>query len=207
MKKLASLLAVTSLLGGAGVSFPAYAEPPAEQANAVFDMGVKVGDTLPKVNGAVLSVVGSDGEHADFDSLKGNNGLVVAFVRSADWCPYCKKQMIDLETVAADLEAKGFPLVALSYDAPETLAKFKAKQELSYSLVSDTNSANIKAFDLLNDAYKEGSKAYGVPHPAVYIIDNEGVVKAKLMEEGFKNRPASEVVFQAVDVVSKAAAE
>ncbi|MFC7291505.1 peroxiredoxin family protein [Hirschia litorea] len=206
MKKLASLLAVTSLLGGA-LSLPAFAEHHAEQAPAVFDVGVKVGETIPMAEGGLLSVIGSDGEKADFDSLKGDKGLVVAFVRSADWCPYCKKQMIDLDAIAESVATQGYPLVAVSYDAPEKLAKFKMKNELSYTLASDTGSANIKAFGLLNDAYKEGSKAHGVPHPAVYIIDNEGVVKAKLMEEGFKNRPASEVVFQAVDVVSKAVSE
>lgn len=165
----------------------------------VFDAGIAVGSAVPKLDGVALSVIGSDGKTTDFEALKGDNGAVVVFVRSADWCPYCKKQLIALESIAADLAAKGYPLIAISYDEPNKLAKFKAKRELSFALVSDAESANIKAFGLLNEKYDEDSRMHGIPHPAIFIIGGDGVVKAKLMEEGYKARPAPDAVMSAIN--------
>jgi hypothetical protein len=36
------------------------------------------------------------GNRRSFDSLKGPRGLVLIFSRSADWCPYCKTQLADV---------------------------------------------------------------------------------------------------------------
>ncbi len=167
------------------------------------EIGLKVGDTIPTGEAAAKVVTGVDGATSTLEALKGTNGATFVFVRSADWCPFCKKQMKDMENVAAQLDELGYPLVAISYDAPETLAAFKEKQNLSYQLVSDTASANIKAFGLLNTKYEEGSKAYGIPHPAVLVVGSDNTVAVKLMEEGYKERPASEVVLSAVQSIQK----
>ncbi len=49
-------------------------------------------------------------------------------------------------------------------------------------MLSDEKSAMIDAFDLRDPQYKPGSKAHGVPRPAIFIIDAEGVIRA-LSEE------------------------
>lgn len=202
MKKFVSSLLTACVLvtGSVSVAYAGHHENKEEHAH---EIGMSVGQAIPAENGVSLALKNEMAEDVSFQDLKGENGVVVAFVRSADWCPFCKKQLVDLEKIASQLSEQGYPLVSISYDAPEKLAAFKAKRKLSYTLASDTASANIKAFGLLNEKYEMGSKAYGIPHPAIYIIGNDGIVKAKLMEEGFKKRPASDLVLETVLAVSK----
>ena len=68
-----------------------------------------------------------------FADLMGTNGLVLMFVRSADWCPYCQAQLIEVNGGNAEIEKRGYRVAALSYDSPAILQAFAAKQvEASY---------------------------------------------------------------------------
>ena len=84
---------------------------------------------------------------------------MIAFVRSAAWCPYCQAQLKDLQSIAGPLAGKGFPLVSISYDSPEVLAKFAAKHDIKYSMLSDKGSVLIDAFNIRDPQYKEGTFA------------------------------------------------
>ncbi|ACT59931.1 peroxiredoxin family protein [Hirschia baltica] len=203
MKSVLGAVLTASLL----LSAPLALAEDHKKKDHVQEIGLAVGKAVPTVEDEAIGVVSSAGDVTSLPALMGEKGVTVAFVRSADWCPYCKKQMIDLDKIAPQLEKLGFPLVALSYDAPETLAKFKEKHELSYTFVSDTDSANIKAFGLLNEKYEVGSRAYGIPHPAVMVISSDNVIVEKLMEEGYKKRPASEAVLEAVQSVQQETVE
>jgi len=44
------------------------------------------------------------GQTQTFDSLKGTNGLLLMFNRSADWCPFCKSQLIDFESARKNFD-------------------------------------------------------------------------------------------------------
>lgn len=146
-----------------------------------------------------VALVDTAGATQTFASLAGTRGTVVAFVRSADWCPYCKKQLIDLNAAAAPLAAAGWTLVAVSYDPVETLAAYKADKNLSYELLSDEGSVAIKAFNLLNTDMKPGSRFEGIPHPAILFIEADGEIVTTLREDGYKNRPAVELVIEAAE--------
>jgi cytochrome oxidase Cu insertion factor (SCO1/SenC/PrrC family) len=41
------------------------------------------------------------------DALMGPNGLMLVFSRSADWCPYCKTQLVELQSRLPELRRKG----------------------------------------------------------------------------------------------------
>ncbi len=99
----------------------------------------------------------------------------------------------------APLAERGYNLVALSYDPPEVLTGFTAKQQIPYSFLSDQGSKTIDAFRLRDPQYKPDSFAFGVPMPAIFVISPRGVVQAKLAEEGYKTRPPVSAVLAAVD--------
>lgn len=164
----------------------------ADRAAMAADMriGPVVGQPAPAV-----SVTGPDGM-VGFTDLAGEKGTVVAFFRSADWCPYCKKQLIDLKDAAAPLAEDGWTLVGVSYDPPETLADFKAAKALPYGLYSDAGSAAIDAFGLRNPDVPAGSRYDGIPHPAIVFIAADGTVKALMREEGYKDRPAVDAIME-----------
>ena len=53
--------------------------------------------------------------------VMGKNGVVLMFFRSADWCPYCQAQLIDMNGGVPEIEKRGYRVAALSYDSPEIL--------------------------------------------------------------------------------------
>ena len=89
--------------------------------------------------------------------------------------------------------------MAVSYDPVETLAAYQADKGLSYELLSDDGSAAIKAFNLLNTDMKPGSRYEGIPHPASLFISADGKIVTTLREDGYKNRPAVDLVIETVE--------
>ena len=152
-----------------------------------------------------FSAVTTTGETVSFADISGENGAVVVFSRSLDWCPYCKAQALELETVTADLEAQGWPLNLITYDAPEILAAYSAEKSLSYTLLSDTDSAMIDAYGLRNTEMPAGSRFDGVPHPAIIYVKADGEVAGVQKEEGFKTRPPTEGIPQLVTLINQGA--
>lgn len=171
---------------------------PSAAQGASKELGMAVGATAPPIAGITQA-----GQAATFETLRGKKGLVLAFVRSADWCPFCKQQLKDLNTIADDLEKRGFALAALSYDSVEILAKFSKGSKISYTLLSDPNSAVINAFGLRNVEVAGNKRFDGIPHPAIFIIGADGVVLDKLYEESYRKRPHTDVVLKAVDAASR----
>ena len=53
-------------------------------------------------------------------------------------------------------------------------------------MLSDPESKTIDAYHIRNEAAK--GKAVGVPNPGTFILDQEGVIRAKLFLEGFRDR-------------------
>lgn len=153
--------------------------------------GLKVGENAPE-----FTLVSASGEAVSLTELLDNGPVVLAFVRSADWCPFCRRQLQDLEKSRSAIEATGAQLVALSYDAVETQAQAMQKLGLTYPLLSDPGSLTIKAYDLLNEEAK--GRAMGVPHPAIFIIDSAGTIRVKLMEESYRDRPASAEIIKGI---------
>jgi peroxiredoxin len=80
-------------------------------------------------------------------------------------------------------------LVVITYDSADLLKRVAAKRGITFLLLSDPGSKTIDAFGLLN---KEASgRAQGVPHPGVFILDREGVIRKKLFQDGYKERHSS----------------
>lgn len=163
-----------------------------------MDLGPAVGSAIPHQ----LDSVDSEGKARSFENLVGDKGATVVFYRSAKWCPFCQKQLIGLKDIAKQAEDMGYPLVGVSYDEPKILSRFIKRRGLNYTLVSDKDSVIIDAFGIRNEDFKEGHYAYGVPHPLIAIVDKNGVIKAKLYEEGYKNRPQHEAILEALKEVS-----
>ncbi len=70
-------------------------------------------------------------------------------------------------------------LFAISVDSPDVSREFAkkitsdGKGEVGFPLLSDPEHRTIDAYGLRDPAY-EGQKVYGIPHPAVYVINKQG---------------------------------
>ena len=98
------------------------------------DLGPDIGSTIP--------------ETARFEDAMGAEGATIVFVRSVDWCPFCKKQVIELGEASDDFDAEGRPLIFVSYDAEKKQMAFAKKNDLDEAFVADEGSALIKAFGI-----------------------------------------------------------
>jgi peroxiredoxin len=167
-------------------------------ANPDFDLGPAVGSTSPSLG----SPQDSTGTPRAMTSLVGERGVVLFFFRSAAWCPFCQLQLMELNGGVAEMAKRGYSLVGVSYDTPAIQARFIANQGIKFTLLSDPKSEIIDRFKLRDPQYKPGTRAFGVPKPAIFILNREGVVKAKLYEDAYTKRPPLKLVLETLTKVS-----
>jgi peroxiredoxin len=166
-----TLLCLLTLLVPAGI---AAAEQP----------GLKVGETAQD-----FTLASSAGGSLSLKTALAQGPVALIFVRSAEWCPFCRRQLADLQAARAEIEAAGVQLIAVSYDAPATGVAAAKKLGLTYPLLSDPDSQVITAYGLLN--HEATGKGTGIAHPVAFIIDRQGVIRAKLMRDNYRDRPES----------------
>jgi peroxiredoxin len=164
-------------------------------ANPTYDLGPATGTKVPTI-GMPLD---ENGKPRSLESLMGDKGVVLFFFRSAAWCPYCQLQLMDLNGGLAGIEKRGYRLAGISYESPSVDADFIKNRGLKYTLLSDPKSEIIDRYKLRDPQYKKGSRAYGVPQPIIFVLDPEGVVKAKLYESTFQKRPPVGLVIDTLD--------
>lgn len=157
---------------------------------------LNVGDVLP-----AISAVDQDGNEHSLAQLSGENGLILIMSRSFDWCPFCIRQLQQLVESEAQFNAIGFNVATMTYDSVATLKEAEEEYETTFPLLHDEDSAHIKAMGILNMQYEPGNRAYGIPYPGIFVLDNNGVIRAKLAEEDYRMRPDFSLVLEAAQAV------
>jgi hypothetical protein len=95
---------------------------------------------------------------------------------------------VELQRRYDDIRKQGLGLIAVSYDPPETLKKFADSRGITFPLVADPGSAIIRAYGILNEGEKAGSRTYGIPHPGTFIVDRRGRVVSRFFESAYQER-------------------
>lgn len=178
------LIALTTL------ALPSYM--PAKAAS-VLDGALNVGDTIP-----VLTTLDSAGHPVTLETISGEKGAIFMFVRSLDWCRYCKVQVNEWNIKADAFVEAGYPVSIISYDKPETSQLFTKSQNITMKTLYDKDSKMIKAFGILNDKYDADSRFYGIPHPFIYVINKNGKITHRYAEESYQDRPSADTVLEAL---------
>lgn len=182
MRVFAALIAAAAL----SLAGPALAQ--------THDFGPAVGDVLPAIeapdqSGAVRSVA----------LLGGEQGLVLAVTRAADWCPYCQAQLIGLEGIRGEIESRGWKLASISTDTPQELARFIERRHIGFTMLSDEQAQIVRQLNLLDPTQPPNNRHNGLPVPTILFVSPEGAVLAKLGDANFRVRPAPETVIATLD--------
>jgi peroxiredoxin len=151
-----------------------------------------VGASLPAID-----AVDQNGQRHTFADLTGEKGLVLVLSRSFDWCPYCIAQLERLVTVQAQFAALGINVAAMTYDPVATLMEAQEEYGATFPLLYDEGNTHVKAMGILNTQYSPGERAYGIPYPGIFLLDAQGVIRAKLAEQDYKLRPEFSLVLEA----------
>jgi len=156
--------------------------------------GLQVGTKAPD-----FALKDASGREVSLQSLLAKGKVALAFYRSADWCPYCMAQMKDLQANLTKIQGAGVTLVGISYDSPETLTRVLGKHGLTFPLLADAGSRTIDAYGIRNQEAK--GRAAGVAHPVLFLLDQQGVIRAKLMRDNYKDRPEVDEIIAAASSI------
>ena len=160
--------------------------------------GLKVNDKAPN-----FSAKDQNGKTVELNKLIKSGSVVIVFYRG-EWCPYCNKQLMELEDSMALITNKEASIIAVSPEKQENITKTIQKTKATYSIISDDSmkimSAYKVAFELdeqTNEKYKKwginlsdknGNNGNNLPVPAVYIINKEGKITYRYFDVNYKNR-------------------
>ena len=178
-------MAVAAAGGVAAVQQPQrdqVAQPTQATVN-VSHLGPQVGERVPD-----FTLVDQENHRRTLQSLMGPRGLVLLFYRSADWCPYCKTQLVEEQGAYDQVRKNGYGLAALSYDPVPVLAGFSRRRGITFPLLSDTGSLVIKRYGLLNTTIPTTNELFGYPFPGTFVLNREGVVTARFFEDTYQER-------------------
>jgi peroxiredoxin len=143
--------------------------------------------------------------------LIGDAPLVIAFHRG-HWCPYCRM------TVAAIAEAQTrlapARIVAISAEVQRFTRRIRAEAGARFSFLSDIDAdyaASIGLAIVVEPAMREvmkrsgtripdfqGSKGWILPIPAVFVLDSQGIVRARHVDPDYRRRMEIDELVSAV---------
>ena len=140
---------------------------------------LKSGDAAPE-----FELTSDAGERVKLTDFAGKR-ILLYFYPKAD-TPGCTKQACALRDIHPDVAEKDIVVIGISPDPPEKLAKFRAKYELPFVLLSDPDHAVAEAYGAWGEKRLYGRSFLGILRTHV-AIDAEG----RLIEYRLKVKPLS----------------
>ena len=115
------------------------------------------------------------GEAVRLSALKGRQVVVYFYPR--DDTPGCTRQACGIRDAWEAFAATGAAVLGISRDGQDSHAKFRAKYELPFTLLSDPDHAVAEAYGAWGEKTMYGKKVMGIVRSTV-VIGADGKVKA-----------------------------
>ncbi|MGP3970236.1 thioredoxin-dependent thiol peroxidase [Streptomyces sp. 6N223] len=119
----------------------------------------------------------ADGQPVSLADRRGRT--VIVYFYPAAMTPGCTKQACDFTDNLGLLAGAGFDVIGVSPDKPEKLAKFREKEDLKVTLVSDADKSVLTAYGAFGEKTMYGRTVTGVIRSTV-IVDEAGKVAQAL---------------------------
>jgi len=95
-------------------------------------------------------------------------------------------------------------VAAASYDKGDVLKAFAEEKRISFPLLSDKDSQTIREFGILNEETKDDPTVGGIPHPGMFLIDENGIIREKYFKRDYRQRYlASEILTAGISADDK----
>ena len=95
---------------------------------------------------------------------------------------------MQLERKRMQFEERGVRIAAISNDTAAALGNFAQRVGIAYPLLSDPDSAIIRAFGVLNEEVPKDHDFFGIPHPVEFLLGPDRTVQEKFFEENYRDR-------------------
>ena len=127
------------------------------------------GDTAPD-----FTLPTDTGEQVSLSDLRGRK--VIVYFYPAAMTPGCTKQACDFSESLDSLKAAGYEVLGISPDKPERLAKFRERDALTITLLSDQDRQVMESYAAFGEKKLYGKLVQGVIRSTV-VVDEEGRVE------------------------------
>ena len=127
------------------------------------------GDTAPG-----FTLTSDTGDQVSLDGLRGQK--VIVYFYPAAMTPGCTKQACDFTDNLASLQTAGYTVLGISPDKPEKLAKFRERDSLTITLLSDPDRSVMKAYGAYGPKKLYGKEVEGVIR-STFVVDEQGTVE------------------------------
>jgi thioredoxin-dependent peroxiredoxin len=116
----------------------------------------------------------ADGKPVSLTDFRGRR--VIVYFYPAALTPGCTTQAVDFTAAAGDLAQAGLDIIGISPDEPGKLVKFRDKEQLGITLLSDPEKTVLKAYGAYGLKKLYGKEVEGVIR-STFIVDAEGKVE------------------------------
>ena len=127
---------------------------------------MKVGQKAPD-----FSVGDDSGKTVKLSDFKGRK--VVLYFYPKDDTPGCTKEACNFRDGIAQIRKQGAVVLGVSADSAESHSKFKAKFDLNFPLLADTEKKIVGSYDVWKEKSMYGRKYMGIER-TTYVIDKDG---------------------------------
>ncbi len=98
---------------------------------------------------------------------------LVLYFYPKDSTPGCTNQALDFQARLAEFQAAGYTVVGISRDSLKSHANFRAKQGLTFPLLSDADETVCRQFDVIKEKNMYGKKVMGIER-STFVLNAEG---------------------------------
>ncbi len=121
-----------------------------------------------------FTLTSDTGEQVSLADLAGRK--VIVYFYPAAMTPGCTKQACDFSDSLDALAAKGYAVLGISPDAPAKLAKFRERDNLTITLLSDPDKATLAAYGAYGEKKLYGKTVVGVIR-STFVVDEAGTIR------------------------------
>jgi peroxiredoxin Q/BCP len=116
----------------------------------------------------------AEGKPVTLSSYRGRR--VIVYCYPAALTPGCTTQAVDFTAAAGDLAEAGLDIIGVSPDQPEKLLRFRDKEKLDITLVSDPDKRVLRAYGAYGPKKLYGKEVVGVIR-STFIVDADGRIE------------------------------
>jgi thioredoxin-dependent peroxiredoxin len=121
-----------------------------------------------------FTLTSDTGSEVSLSDLRGRK--VIVYFYPAAMTPGCTTQACDFTDSLASLEAAGYQVLGISPDPPEKLAKFRERDALTITLLSDPDKQVLTAWGAFGEKRLYGKTVLGVIR-STFVVDEEGRIE------------------------------
>ena len=177
-------LLITLLSGCDNAEVPKEAITAPSGYSDVGSVTLEVGSSAPD-----FKLQSLDGDWVQLSELRGNKVLMIFY--RGHWCPFCVGHLQDIQSLLPELEKRGYQVLAISPEDATDMQKIADRMDRPYRFLSDIN---LKVTDLYGIRRDEE-----LPHPAMIVLDDLGIVKWFYVGENYKQRPSAQQLRKVLD--------